>query len=412
MSNPLFTRIDKCRSCGGASLDLLDLGVQPPANGLRQSRAEDLPRFPLEICRCPSCATVQLTVTVDPAFLFEHYVWVTGTSSTANEYSRRFCAEVRRRAAEAEPLLVVEVASNDGTFLRPFQEAGARVLGVDPARNIAQAANAAGIETWAEFFNQRTAARIRAQLGAASVAFARNVLPHVPDPLAILKGMADCIREDGLVVVEFHQADAILDELHYDSIYHEHLFFYSLAAMESMVTRAGLYAFDLMRSPISGGSLVLFCSRQPRQPTGVLLDRRQAEIVGGTNTLEKWQAFAQRARRHKDHLKAIVDQSLAAGRRLIGWGASARSSTLLNFCAIDHRHLLAVADRSPYKHGTLTPGTDIRILPPDAALALKPDVVLLLAWNFRSEILAELAQRGFRGQVILPLPGDPSVLSV
>lgn len=402
-----------CRSCGSAALaPLLDLGRQPPANSLRKDVSEPLPSVPLQLCRCADCATVQLTETVDPGYLFRHYVWVTGTSRTAQDYSREFCRRLRDRVGRPKPLFVVEIASNDGTFLRRFQEAGDRVLGIDPAENIAAEASAAGIPTWAEFFDQRIASRVVAEYGIADAAFARNVLPHVPDPLGILRGMAACVAADGVVAVEFHQADAILDELHYDSIYHEHLFYHSLATMEHLLRRAGLIAFDLETSPISGGSLVVFCSKSERPASAALMARRAREATAGTNTLERWQAFSRQSAAHAGHLRKLVDEAIAGGARMIGYGASARSSTLLNFCGIGHRHLLAIADRSSHKHGLLTPGTDVRILPPAEALALRPDTVLLLAWNFRDEIIEDLRRGGFRGRVIVPLPSDPATITV
>lgn len=413
MTTDVFSTITACRSCGSGRLDpLLDLGTQPPANSLRREASEPLPAVPLRLGRCAECGTVQLLETVDPAFLFRHYVWVTGTSRTAIEYSGTFRDRLRERVGTSGPLFAVEVASNDGTFLQRFQEAGDRVLGVDPAANIAAAASAAGIPTWAEFFDERVAERIVREQGRADVAFARNVLPHVPDPLAILRGMAACIHDAGVVAVEFHQADAILDELHYDSIYHEHLFYHSLATMEQLLRRAGLAAFDLAASPISGGSLVAFCARHERPASAALAERRRHEAAAGTNTLERWREFSRRSEAHAGLLRKQVTEAVGRGERLVGYGASARSSTLLNFCGIDHRHLLAIADRSPYKHGLLSPGTDVRILPPADVLALRPDTVLLLAWNFRDEILDDLRRGGFRGRVIVPLPGDPVSITV
>jgi len=413
MTADVFTTITACRSCGSGRLDpLLDLGTQPPANSLRREASEPLPAVPLRLGRCAKCGTVQLLETVDPAYLFRHYVWVTGTSRTAIEYSGTFRDRLRERVGTSGPLFAVEVASNDGTFLKRFQEAGDRVLGVDPAANIAAAASAAGIPTWAEFFDEQVAGRIVGEHGRADVAFARNVLPHVPDPLAILRGMAACIHDDGVVAVEFHQADAILDELHYDSIYHEHLFYHSLATMEQLLGRAGLAAFDLATSPISGGSLVAYCAKTPRPAAADLAARRTREAAAGTNTFERWQEFSRRSEAHAGRLRELVTDAVGRGERLIGYGTSARSSTLLNFCGIDHRHLLAIADRSPYKHGLLSPGTDVRILPPADALALAPDTVLLLAWNFRDEILDDLRRGGFRGRVIVPLPGDPVSLTL
>lgn len=413
MSVAVSTPLASCRVCGAASLELLlDLGTQPPANSLRKHVTDPLPAVPLRLCRCNECGTVQLTETVEPAFLFQQYVWVTGTSRTALDYSRDFCRRLRQRTARPGPFFVVEVASNDGTFLRRFQEQGDRVLGIDPAANIAAEARAGGVPTWAAFFDERIADRVVLEHGLADAAFARNVLPHVPDPLGILRGMAACVVDDGVVAVEFHQADAILEELHYDSIYHEHLFYHSLATMEQLLRRAGLFAFDLDTSPISGGSLVVYCSKSRRPESRELAARREREAVAGTNTPDRWRTFSRQCVDHSRGLRAVVEECLASGAKIIGYGASARSSTLLNFCGIDHRHLLAIADRSPHKHGLLTPGTDIRVLPPAEALSLGPDTVLLLAWNFRDEILDDLREGGFRGRVIVPLPGDPRVLTI
>lgn len=413
MSSTQSTTITECRCCQSPQLDLiLDLGSQPPANSLRAELAQKLATFPLVICRCAACATVQLTETVNPELLFQSYVWVTGTSRVAQDYSQKFCQQLRELAGPKRKLFAVEIASNDGTFLRRFLEAGDRVLGVDPARNIAQRANADGIFTWPEFFSRQIAQRICAEQGEADIIFARNVLPHVPDPSAILQGMADCLHADGIAAIEFHHAQVIFEELHYDSIYHEHYSYFSLKTLGALLNRAGLHIFDVMPSPISGGSLVVYCSKSPRPASSRLQEYQTREDASGTNSLERWQEFARRSREHRDRLRSMVDVWVAEGRRAIGYGASARGSTLLNFTGITHRQLIAMADRNPLKHHLLTPGTDIRILPPAEALALQPDSVLLLAWNFRDEIVGELREAGFRGQVLLPLPGAPHVVEV
>jgi SAM-dependent methyltransferase len=411
VTGPLSHTITCCRLCDATRLSpVLDLGRQPLANSLRADVAEGLPTFPLAICRCGECGTIQLTETVEPAVLFKHYVWVTGTSQGARDYSRVFCD---RLVARAKPgvLSVVEVASNDGTFLKRFAERGDRVLGVDPAQNIAAIAEKAGIPTIAEFFGQDIARRIVAQHGQSDAVFARNVLPHVADANDVVAGMATCLAADGVGAVEFHRADVILGELHYDSIYHEHLFYHSLHSMERLLDRFGLVPFDVATSPISGGSLVVYFARNPRPRTPEYDAALAHERALGVGELEPWQRFAERSRQHRDELAALVRARRAEGKRIIGYGASARSSTLLNFCGIDASQLACVADSAPLKHGMYTPGTDIPIVSPAAAFAAPPDVVLLLAWNFRDEILAQIkAEHGWRGEVIVPLPGNPYVL--
>jgi SAM-dependent methyltransferase len=403
--------IDRCRVCDGAAVaPVLDLGKQPLANSLRRDRTEVLPAFPLAICRCAECGTVQLTETVSPELLFKQYIWVTGTSEGARRYSHLFCERLAARLRSG-PLFVLEVASNDGTFLQRFVERGDRVLGVDPARNIAAMAEEAGIPTVAEFFGVEVARRIIAREGHADAVFARNVIPHVANANDVVEGIALCLRPDGTGAIEFHRADVILEELHYDSIYHEHLFYHSLHSISRLLEHFGLVPFDVTESPISGGSYVVYFSKSPRPHTAAFLAAVEHEERLGTGRVGPWLEFARRCERHRTLLRSLVEAKKAEGKRIIGYGASARSSTMLHYCGIDHRHLQVIADRSPLKHGRYTPGTDIPIVSPDRAFALKPDVLLLLAWNFRDEILAQVrSEHGWRGEVIVPLPGDPTVL--
>ena len=405
--------IDRCRICESAAIRVVfDLGRQPLANSLREASAEVLPTYPLAICRCADCGTVQLTETVDPAVLFRHYVWVTGTSDGARHYSSVFCERLTRRCRPGT-LRVVEVASNDGTFLKRFAEQGDAVLGIDPAENIAAMARSDGIPTLAEFFGLDLARRIVGRDGEADAVFARNVIPHVANASDVVAGMAHCLRPDGTGAIEFHRADVILEELHYDSIYHEHLFYHSLHSLGRLLDRFGLRPFDVSTSPISGGSLVVYFSRQARPPSSEYTAMMAREDELGVGLEEPWLEFARRSERHRALLTGLVRERLAQGKRVIGYGASARSSTLLNFCGIDARHLTGIADRAPLKHDRFTPGTDIRILPPERAFALDPDVVLLLGWNFRDEILGQIRDSlGWHGEVIVPLPGDPVIVSV
>lgn len=414
MSISLSSTIDRCRVCDDQAIQsILDLGPQPLANSLRRSCVDELPVFPLEICRCEVCGTVQLTETVAPEILFKHYVWITGTSDGARHYSHLFCERIIERANRPDPLFVIEVASNDGTFLRRFVDRGDRVIGVDPAENVAAEACKAGVPTIADFFGLKVAKKIVKDNGQADIVFARNVLPHVVNAKDVIAGMAHCLNPSGIGAIEFHRADVILEELHYDSIYHEHLYFYSLHSMSKLLALYGLIPFDVTTSPISGGSFVVYFSKSARTPTAALNAVLEDEIKIGVGRQEPWQAFAERCKRHRTLLQRLVEKKKAEGKRIIGYGASARSSTMLNFCGIDHQFLEAIADRAPLKHDTFTPGTNIPILSPEQAFALKPDVVLLLAWNFRDEILEQIRKdHVWSGEVIIPLPGDPELIEI
>jgi len=412
VSPPLSFTIDRCRICESGTLaPVLDVGRQPLANSLRHDRTEVLPTFPLAICRCDDCGTIQLTETVRPDILFSQYVWVTGTSESARRYSQVFCERLVGRSRPGS-LFAIEVASNDGTFLRRFSERGDRVLGIDPAGNIAAMAEEAGIPTEVSFFGLEVARSIVARDGEADVVFARNVIPHVADANDVVAGMARCLRADGIGAIEFHRADVILEELHYDSIYHEHLFYHSLHSLQRLLERFGLSPFDVEVSPISGGSLVVYFSKTSRARTAGYDAMLTRERDLGVGEAQPWHEFAARSQRHATALLELVESRRTAGQRVIGYGASARSSTLLNFCGINSRHLDVVADRAPLKHHTYTPGTDIPIVPPSEAFATPPDVVLLLGWNFREEILGQIrTEHGWRGEVIVPLPGEAVVLT-
>jgi 2-polyprenyl-3-methyl-5-hydroxy-6-metoxy-1,4-benzoquinol methylase len=348
---------------------------------------------------------------VAPEHLFRDYVWVTGTSQTARNYSQTFCEYVEQRCDQAS-LFVVEVASNDGTFLQRFREHGHRVLGVDPARNLTLVAEAAGIPTIAEFFGLEIGRQVTRTHGHADVVIARNVLPHVPDPNDVVAGIAHCLNKNGVGAIEFHWVDKILCELHYDSIYHEHFFYHSLHSVGQLLKRHQLVLFDVTESPISGGSLVAYFSKTPRQASSALIGKMDWEEERGLASLETWREFATCSIEHAVHLRGVIEAEIEAGRRIVGYGASARSSTLLNFCSIDHRHLVCIADQNPIKHNRYTPGTNVLIVSPETALAEHPDTILLLAWNFKDEILKQLTDSGFHGNVIVPLPGKPQLLRI
>ncbi len=408
MAQALSRKIESCRLCGGKHLEtILDLGSQPPANSLRASLSETVPTVPLVLCRCDACGVVQLTETIQPEFLFSQYVWVTGTSKGAQAYSQKFRDEMLKRVG-GKAGFAVEVASNDGTFLRPFNESGVKVLGVDPAQNIAAQATKDGIETVAEFFGVAAATKVTAKHGKAQAVFARNVLPHVPDPRDVIAGMSECLADDGVGAIEFHRADTIVRELHYDSIYHEHFFYYALRDVEGMLKQTGLTAFDVMPSPISGGSWVVYFTRTPRAPTAAITEARQNETALGLDKAEGWRAFAKACRTHRETFTRMLREGRAKSQRMVGYGASARSSTLLNYCGIGRQDLDAVFDKSSYKHGKFTAGTNLPIVSPEEGFKTRPDRVVLLAWNFTDEILDDMEKSfGWKGPVLLPLPGEP-----
>ena len=408
-----FTTITACRVCQGTDLKpFFDLGRQPLANSLPQRSDEAEQTYPLTLSWCPSCRLVQLNETVDPETLFSQYVWVTGTSSTARDYAETFYQRTMAHLPKPdEKKFILEIASNDGTFLIPFRDHGHRILGVDPAQNIVELAEKNGVPTRSAFFSERTAADIVKTDGPADVVIARNVLPHVANTRDFVAGIGRCVGTNGVAVIEVHDAGIIQDQLHYDSIYHEHLCYFTVKSLERLLNDFGLSVIDLEPSPISGGSMVVYAAKQKATATPAAPQRRDRESDRQTNECSRWQEFAAQSFAHRDQLKQLLERIHQAGRTVVGYGASARSSTLLNFCGIGPELVVAIADQNPWKQGRYTAGNHIPIVAPEQALGRNPDYVLILGWNFADEIISILKTKyRYGGGVILPLPLTPRLV--
>jgi len=401
-----FRSITHCRSCGSPRLtDILDLGDQPLANTLVKDPDDRAGKYPLRTAFCPDCSLFQLKETVRKEILFDRYVWVTGTSAAAKEYSRIFFTRVIDRVKIVPDDLVVEIASNDGTILRPFVSAGFSALGVEPAKNIAQMAEAAGVRTLCAYWNKETAERIVKSRGHARVIIARNVIPHVSDLQEVMAGIHDALDEDGTGIIEFHDGRIILEDLHYDSIYHEHLCYFTVKSMTGLLGHYGFYAFHIDPSPISGGSQVIYFSKKARAPDETCLHAAAAEDVSGCNDLKAWEEFAERCFRHKDETLELI--SGFKDKTIVGFGSSARSSTYLNFCGLNVSRIDVIIDNNPLKQGLYAAGSNIPIVSREKGMALKPELIFILAWNFKDEIMRECRDMGFRGQYLLPFPKAP-----
>ena len=405
--------ITQCRSCNSSSIEpFLNLGEQPFANSLLESPKDSDPFYPLSLSFCLDCSLVQLNHTADPGELFSQYVWVTGTSSTAKKYAKIFSERVLQERPLQNEEYILEAASNDGTVLKAFSDKGVSVLGVDPAQNIVAMANKAGIPTECHFFGENVAKEIVSRKGKAAVVIARNVVPHVANLRDFIAGLATALKEDGMMVLEIHHANTILNELHYDSIYHEHLCYFSFKAASALLTERDFQIFRVDTSPISGGSMVLYASRKLKKQPGpdvaeILYKEEQSQV----NTWEAWKNFAKRTQEHKNQLLELLDDK--TNGHIVGWGASARSSTLLNFCQIGTDRVTAIIDNNPMKQGLFTAGTHIPIQSAEKIMANKPDTVFVLAWNFFREIAKELYDKyQFRGNLIVPFPKNPTKINI
>lgn len=406
----MLVRVSTCRVCGNKSLtDFFDVGEQPFANALLKSPSDPDPTYPLALTFCNDCSLVQLTHKAEQEELFSHYVWVTGTSKKTLEFANVFCNELLKRADSPKDTYVLEIASNDGTFLKPFRSLGFEVLGIDPAKNIAEMANRDGIPTEALFWGADTARDVVRKRGTSKIVFARNVLPHVSDQRDFVEGLSIALAPDGVIAIEVHYAAVILQELHYDSIYHEHHCYFSLKSLEHLLNEYGLFLFDIAKSPISGGSIIVYAKKVKAPDQTALTRYRAEEEKSGVNTLEMWQEFGKRAHVHRTNFQSLLQECASAGVTL-GYGASARASTLLNFCNVSNRLLPAIADKNPLKQGLCTAGTHIPIVTIDALLEQHPKTIAVLAWNFKDEIVDELRSLGYRGKFLLPFPDLPYIL--
>lgn len=406
--------IDRCRSCDGADLaSILDLGETPLANALLSEArlSEPEPRYPLELVFCPACALVQISATVPPEALFRDYVYFSSYSDTAVARARELAERLTRENGLGGTSLVVEAASNDGYLLQHYRAAGVPVLGIEPARNVAAVAEGRGVPTRTDFFDARLAGELAASGQRADVFHANNVLAHVPDPNGFVAGIATLLAEGAVGSLEFPYLRDLIEGVEFDTIYHEHLCYFSLTAIDALFRRHGLEIVDVERIPIHGGSLRVFCARAgeraaSERPAALLAEERGL----GMDRLAYYRSFAERVAKLRESLRAQLATLVQEGARLAAYGASAKGSTLLNAFGIGRETLDFVADKSDVKQGLYTPGTHLPIVSPDRLLEERPDYVLLLTWNFADEILREqAAYREAGGRFIVPIP-QPEVV--
>lgn len=403
--------IPVCRACGASPLEpVLSLGSTPLANALRTEGDLAIPeaKFPLELAVCPHCALVQITAEVPPDDLFRDYVYFSSFSDTMLRHAAELALQLTRDEHLGPESLVVEAASNDGYLLKNYAHIGVPVLGIEPARNVARVAiEKHSIPTRAEFFTRDYAAQLVSEGHRADVFHAHNVLAHVPDLNGFVAGIRTLLKSTGVAVIEAPYVKDMLDHCEFDTIYHEHLCYFSLTALDRCFRRHGLVIRDAERVPIHGGSLRLYAS--PKESVVAVSARATAllaeEVAWGVDALEPYRAFAERVTEIRRNLRALLWRLRASGKRIAAYGASAKGSTLLNFCGIGPETLDFVVDRSTVKQGKFTPGTQLKIHAPDKLLEEMPDYTLLLTWNFADEILkqqAEYQKRG--GKFILPVP--------
>jgi len=396
-----------CRACEGERLTpFLALGSQPLANAFLASTEEFAQEasYPLDVYFCESCSLVQLVDVIDPEVLFRNYIYVTGTSDTIARHNVAYARTVVDWLGLGPRDLVVEAASNDGSLLKEFKALGVCTLGVEPAANLAELARQNGIATEARFFNSDTARGLRQSYGKAKAVVANNVLAHVDDTIDFLRGARDLLAHGGMVVFEVPYLVELLDRLEYDTVYHEHLCYFSVMALQKLCESAGLGIARIDRVPVHGGSLRVYAAAQTGHGADAM-EMAEAERRAGLDSIARYRKFAADVEKSRDLLRRLLSDLRSEGRSIAAYGAPAKGNTLLNYCGIDTTFLPFTVDKNERKVGLHTPGMHIPVRPVSALLEEQPDGVLILAWNFASEIMSQQeAYRARGGCFITPVP--------
>ena len=403
-----------CRSCGGRRMSVfLELGEMPLPDALLAAAelSGPEPRFPLEVAFCADCSLVQILEEVPPEQLFvDNYLYFSSFSDGLIRHSRRHALRLIEERRLGRDSLVVEIASNDGYLLRNFVEHGIPVLGIDPAPTQAAAAEEAGVPTLTEFFGAELATRLRAEGRRADVIVANNVMAHTPTLNSFVEGLGILVADDGVITIENTYVKDLIDHCEFDTIYHEHFCYFSCSAVDRLMRRHGLYLNAVEHFPtLQGGTLRWHVG--PRED--VQLSARvflEAEETQGLTSSEYYREFGSRVDGIRSDLLELLNSLKAQGKSIAAYGAAAKGSTLLNYAGIDEGLVDFVVDRNVHKHGLFMPGVHIPIHGPERLLERVPDYVLLLAWNYRDEVMAqqrEYLERG--GRFIVPVP-SPRIL--
>jgi SAM-dependent methyltransferase len=400
----------KCRHCGDTLRHtVVDLGMSPLCESFvapNQLNSME-PFYPLHVRICTSCYLVQLQEYVSPKEIFSEYAYFSSYSSSWVAHAKAYCVAIKERLKLGPDSLVVEIASNDGYLLQHFGPLGVPVLGVEPAANVARVAQEKGIPTHVGFFGVALARELAKSKGQADLMVANNVLAHVPDINDFVNGIQILLKPTGVATIEFPHLEKLITCNQFDTIYHEHFSYLSATVVQRIAQAYGLRMIDVEELPTHGGSLRVYLAHQDSQhsvaPAVNALFEREERM--GLQTLAAYDAFDEKVKKTKRDLLRFLINAKDEGKRICGYGAPGKGNTLLNYCGIGPDFLDFTVDRNPYKHGRYTPGMHIPILPVEEIDKARPDLILILPWNLKDEIVAQMRHvRDWGAKFVVPIP--------
>lgn len=400
-----------CRFCDSQlEITFLDLGMSPLANSnLTESQLNAVEMFfPLHVYVCKACLLVQLEECSSPDKIFSDYDYFSSFSDSWLRHAQQFSEQVINRFDLNASSQVIEIASNDGYLLKNFREQGIPVLGIEPARNVADVAREKGVSTIVEFFGEKLAHDLTGKGTQADLLIGNNVLAHVPALNDFVRGLKVLLKPNGVITLEFPHLMRLMADTQFDTIYHEHFSYFSFCTVQKIFAKHGLQVFDVEELPTHGGSLRIYCRHEEDSTKSIqahVAELQHREEQEGFGRLEHYLSFAGRVIYVKRQLLLFLISAKEAGKTIAGYGAPAKGNTLLNYCGVRTDFLDFTVDRSPHKQGKFLPGTHIPILSPDTIKLHKPDYLLILPWNIKDEVVEQMAHiREWGGQFVVPIP--------
>ncbi len=394
-----------CRACGEEIIIFFSLGEMPLVNSFLRKR--DIPKekkYDLSVSFCKNCFLVQLMETVDPKELFRNYIYFSSATQSILDHSKKTAEKLVKKLHLTSKSLVLEIGSNDGVQLQYYKKIGIPVLGVDPAKNIAKVANERGIETIAEFFRYKFAKKLVKKGIRADMVYGANVFAHVPHVVDFVKGVEIILKNKGTAVFEFPYLQGLMENK-FDTIYHEHVFYYSLIALKNLLQQANLQIYDVEEIPMQGGSLRIFFSRKGDFKVSPRVEKLiEREYAKGFQRLSTYKKITIRVNALKRELVTLLKKLKEKGKRIVAYGAPAKGNILLNYFEISS-YLDYIVDKSEAKQELYTPGTHMYVYSPSRLLEQKPDYLLILCWNIADEVIGSYQDyRKSGGKFILPVP--------